>query len=355
MNYRILVINPGSTSTKIAVFDNEESVFECNIVHSNEELKAYAEIIDQHAFRKRLVLSALQEAGIPLRFDAVIGRGGLVRPIGGGVYEINDRLLHDTRHALRKHACNLGSLIAYELAREVAGCRAFMADPVVVDELCPEARISGSPLMPRSSVWHALNHRAIAHRFARETGCRYEDLNLIVAHLGGGISVAAHLRGRAVDVNNALDGEGPFSPERAGTLPSADLIRLCFSGRFTEEQLLRRVAGQAGLTAHLGTHDMREVLSRIEDGDKKAELMVEAMTYHIAKSIAAQSAVLCGRIDAILLTGGMAHSDYITQRITRRVGFLAPVRIYPGENELLSLAEAALGVLSGQCLAKTYE
>jgi len=351
---RILVINPGSTSTKIAVFEDEKPVFLRKILHTNEELQTFPEIIDQHDFRKVLILDELNAAGIPLHFDAIIGRGGLIRPIEGGVYEINERLLHDTRHAVHKHACNLGSLIAHELAQDIEGCRAFTADPVVVDELCPEARISGSPLTPRRSIWHALNHRAIAQRFAREKGCEYEDLNLIVCHLGGGISVAAHRHGKAVDVNNALDGEGPFSPERAGTLPSAALIHLCFSGRFTEEELLHHVAGQAGLTAHLGTHDMREVLSRIDAGDEKATLLVEAMIYHTAKSIAAESAVLCGQVDAILLTGGLAHSDYITQRLKRRVGFLAPIHIYPGEDELLALAEAALSVLTGRRKAKEY-
>lgn len=352
--HRILVINPGSTTTKIAVFEDEKPVYTESIVHTADDLKDFVHVVDQYEYRKNLVLDRLEAAGIERRFDAVVGRGGLVRPIEGGVYHVNERLRHDLRHAVRKHACNLGCLIAHEIAQVSGGCPAFMADPVVVDELCPEARVNGSPLMPRQSIWHALNHRAIARRYARERGCRYEDLNLIVAHLGGGISVAAHCHGKAVDVNNALDGEGPFSPERAGTLPSGGMIRLCFSGKYTEEQLLRRVAGKAGLNALLGTSDVREVLRRIEAGDEKAALMLDAMTFHIAKAVAAEAAVFSGQVDAILLTGGLAHAPYITERIERRVRFIAPVSVYPGEDELLSLAEAALGVLRGEYEAKEY-
>ena len=354
---KILVINPGSTSTKMAVYEDEKPILLRNITHTAEKLAPFGNVTEQQDFRRQLVLDELQQAGISLDFDAVIGRGGLVKPIAGGVYEINDKMVDDTLHGcvMHSHACNLGCLIAYEIASSIPHCRAFIADPGVVDELSPLARISGSPLMPRICIWHALNQRAIARRFALGIGKEYEDLNLIICHLGGGISVAAHEHGRAIDANNALDGEGPFSPERAGSLPAADLIRLCFSGKYTEEQLLKRIAGHAGLTAHLGTNNMREILERIKQGDKKAQLLADAMLYHTAKQIASEAAVLCGDIDAILLTGGMAHSDYIVSELRRRIGFLAPVYCFPGENEMEALALNALAILQGKREAKVYQ
>ena len=362
MPMKILVINPGSTSTKMAVYDHENPVFVRNIAHTAKELARFDAITEQQHFRRQLVLDELQRCNIPLDFDAVIGRGGLVKPIKGGVYEINKRMLEDTIHGcvMHNHACNLGCLIAYEIANMInsqqsKNCRAFIADPGVVDELSPFARISGSPLMPRICIWHALNHRAIARRYAHSIDKQYEDLNLIICHLGGGISIAAHEHGRAIDANNALDGEGPFSPERAGSLPAADLIRLCFSGKYDEKQLLKHIAGQAGLTAHLGTNNMLEILERINQGNLHAKLLVDAMLYHTAKAIAAESAVLCGRIDAILLTGGMAYSDYIISELRRRIEFLAPVHIFPGENEMEALALNALYVLQGKREAHVYK
>ena len=354
---KILVINPGSTSTKMAVYDHETPVLLHSIAHTAEELARFDAITEQQDFRQQLVLDELKHSNIPLGFDAVIGRGGLVKPISGGVYEINKRMLEDTLHGcvMHNHACNLGCLIAYDIATQIPNCRAFIADPGVVDELSPLARISGSPLMPRICIWHALNHRAIARRYAQSVGKQYEDLNLIICHLGGGISIAAHEHGRAIDANNALDGEGPFSPERAGSLPAADLIRLCFSGKYNEKQLLKHIAGQAGLTAHLGTNNMLEILERINQGDQHAKLIVDSMLYHTAKGIAAESAVLCGHIDAILLTGGMAHSDYIVSELCRRIGFLAPVHVFPGEDEMEALALNALDVLQGKRKAKVYE
>ena len=354
---KILVINPGSTSTKMAVYEDEKPVLLRNITHTAEELAPFDAITEQQDFRRQLVLEELRRSDIPLEFDAVIGRGGLVKPIAGGVYEINQQMIDDTLHGcvMHNHACNLGCLIANEIAQSIPGCRAFIADPGVVDELSPLARISGSPLMPRICIWHALNQRAIARRYARGIGREYEDLNLIICHLGGGISVAAHEHGRAIDANNALDGEGPFSPERAGSLPAADLIRLCYSGKYTEKQLLKRIAGHAGLTAHLGTNNMREILQRIKSGDEQAQLIVDAMLYHTAKQIASEAAVLCGQIDAILLTGGMAHSDYIVSELRRRIGFLAPVYTFPGEDEMEALALNALSVLQGKRQAKIYK
>ena len=353
---QILAINPGSTSTKIAVYEDEKPILLRTIRHSAEELKKFEDVIFEFPFRKQLVMDELARNDIPLQFNAVIGRGGLVKPIAGGTYEINQTMLDDTHSgiAMHNHACNLGCLIAYDIAKEIPGCRSFIADPGVVDELNDYARISGSPLMNRICIWHALNQRAIAKRFAREIGRHYNDMNLIICHLGGGISVAAHDHGRAVDANNALDGEGPFSPERAGSLPAADLIRLCFSGKYTEAQLLKRVAGQAGLTAHLGSNDMRVIEKRIAEGDEHAKLIVDAMIYHVAKNIVAEGAVLCGNIDAILLTGGLARSEYIITNLRRRIDFLAPVYCYPGEDEMEALAMNALDVLRGRQEAKVY-
>lgn len=352
---RILVINPGSTSTKIAVYNDEKEILVNTIRHSMEELAKYPRIIDQFEFRKDLVLKTLEENNIPFQFDAIVGRGGLLKPIPGGVYEVNDAMLNDIMHAMRTHACNLGCLLASELAVMLPGCRAFIADPGVVDELDEVARINGSPLMPRITIWHALNQRAIARRYAKEQGKRYKDLNLIVCHLGGGISVGAHQKGRAIDVPNALDGEGPFSPERAGTLPAGNLIDLCFSGKYTQAQLKKMVCGQGGLAAHLGTTDVQAIQKRIEEGDEHARLILEAMIYHIAKAVGGAAVALWGEVDAILLTGGIAYSEYITSRLKERVSFLAPVFIYPGEDELEALALNGLGALRGELPIQEYK
>ena len=345
---KILVINPGSTSTKIAVYENETPLLVRNISHTVEELSVYSQVVDQFEFRKNLVLQELEANKIPFDFDAVIGRGGLVKPIPGGVYEVNEAMKRDTVHAMRTHACNLGGLIADKLASSLPNCRAFIADPGVVDELEDIARITGSPLMPKITIWHALNQKAIARRFAREQGTQYEDLDLIICHLGGGISIAVHRHGRAIDANNALDGEGPFSP-------AGQLIDLCFSGQFTKDELKKRISGRAGLTAHLGTTDVPVIIKSIEEGDKKAELVLDAMIYNVAKAIGGAATVLCGKIDAILLTGGIAYSDYVISRLKKRISFLAPIHIYPGENEMESLAFNALGALKGELPIQIYK
>ncbi|NDW13070.1 butyrate kinase [Bacteroides sp. 214] len=351
---RILAINPGSTSTKIAVYEDEKLIMERTIRHSVDELSKYPSVIDQYAFRKELVLTALKEQNNSLTFDAVIGRGGLVKPIPGGIYEVNDALKHDLLHAKRNHASNLGGLIAAELAGMIPGCRSFIADPVVVDELDEIARVTGLPFLPHLSIFHALNHKAIARRHAAEQGVKYEELNLIVCHLGGGISVAAHREGRVVDVNNALDGEGPFSPERAGTLPAGQLIKLCFSGEYTEEELQKLIAGRAGLTAHLGTTDIPLILKCIEEGDERIQLVLDAMIYNVAKAVGGAAAVLKGKVNAILLTGGIAYSEYVTSALRNYISFLAPIHVYPGEDELQALAENALAALKGDLEIKTY-
>jgi butyrate kinase len=342
----------------MAVYEDEKPVVLRNITHANEELAQFDDVMEQFDYRKQLVLNELKHADVAMEFDAVIGRGGLVKPIAGGVYEINQTMLEDTHSgiAMHNHACNLGCLIAYDIAKDIPGCRSFIADPGVVDELNDYARISGSPLMNRICIWHALNQRAIARRFAQEVGKQYEDLNLIICHLGGGISVAAHDHGRAVDANNALDGEGPFSPERAGSLPAADLIRLCFSGKYTEKQLLKRIAGKAGLNAHLGTANVKEIELRIRDyGDTHAKLILDAMIYHIAKNIAGLGAVFCGKVDAILLTGGLARSEYVISQLRKRIEFLAPTYCFPGEDEMEALALNALAVLRGQREVAEYK
>lgn len=352
---KILAINPGSTSTKIAVYEDETPLLVRNIRHTVDELSVFPNVTDQFEFRKSLVLRELEANGIPFEFDAIVGRGGLVKPIPGGVYEVNEAMKRDTVHAMRTHACNLGGLIADELAASLPGCRAFIADPGVVDELDDVARITGSPLMPRITIWHALNQKAIARRYAKEHHTRYEDLDLIICHLGGGISVAAHKHGRAIDANNALDGEGPFSPERAGTLPAGQLIDLCFSGKFTKDELKRRISGRAGLTAHLGTTDVPTIIQSIEAGDKHAELILDAMIYNVAKTIGSEAVVLYGKVDAILLTGGIAYSDYVVSRLKKRISFLAPVFVYPGEDEMEALALNALGALRGELPVSVYE
>ncbi len=350
----ILAINPGSTSTKIAVYDDERQIFSCSIAHTPQELAAFDDVLDQEGFRYGLVVDKLHEAGFDLRFDAVIGRGSLAKPVEGGVYEVNERMIKDARETPDRHACDLGCIIARRVANLSPGCICLVADPGSVDELNEWARVTGSPLMPHYCIWHALNQRAIARRFASETGRRYEDLDLIVCHLGGGISIAAHEHGRAVDVNNALNGDGPFSPERAGTLPAGTLVNMVYSGRYSQAEWQRRIAGEAGMSAHLGTNDLREALRRVRAGDEHARLIVDAMLYHTAKAIAAHGATLRGHIDAILITGGMAHEQYVLDRLRERLDWLAPIHVYPGENEMQALAMNALLVTRGELKLKDY-
>ena len=353
--FRLLVINPGSTSTKIAVFDNEKPVLEQTIRHASEEIEKYDTIIDQFEFRKTVILDTLNENGINItKFSAVIGRGGLLRPMEGGTYKVNEQMLGDLREAARgQHASNLGAMIANEIAKQL-NIPAFIVDPVVVDELEPVARISGMPEIERISIFHALNQKAVARRAARDLGKPYEEVNLIVAHLGGGISVGAHKMGRVVDVNNALDGEGPFSPERAGGLPVGSLIKMCFSGKYTIDEMKKKIVGKGGLVAYLGTNDGREVQKMIEGGDKNAELIYQAMGYQVAKEIGACAAVLEGKVDAVCLTGGLAYNSNLTGFISERVSFIGDVRVYPGEDEMIALAEGGLRVLRGEEEAKAY-
>ncbi|MGG6544417.1 UNVERIFIED_CONTAM: butyrate kinase [Prevotella sp. 15_C9] len=352
--YKILAINPGSTSTKISVSRNEELLFVEDIKHSREELSRFEKISDQYEFRKQHVLDELKRRDIPLDFDATVGRGGLSKAVPSGVFRVNPQMITDQKKAFHQHACDLGCMLAYEIAELIPGCPSFVADPGVVDEMVPEAHVTGLPNVKRICIWHALNQKAIARRYAKDRETTYDKLNLIICHLGGGISIAAHEKGRAVDANNALDGAGPFSPERTGTLPMSEIIHLCFTSGMTEEELLRLVSARGGLLAHLGTNDMRAITERIATGDKHAELVVSAMLWHVAKAIAAEAAVLNGKVDAVLLTGGLCYSDYVVSRLRKRIEFLAPVVVYPGQDEMLALTENALAALKGEREVKDY-
>lgn len=354
MGFKVLAINPGSTSTKVALFEDEQPLLELTLRHSPEELSQFADIADQHAWRRDIVLKALEEKGIALsELATVIGRGGLTKPIEGGCYEVNDKMIEELHNPWMTHACNLGGLIAADIARE-AGIKAYIADPAVIDELDEIARLTGLPQVTRHSIFHALNQKAIARLYAKKIGKRYEELNLIVAHLGGGISVGAHALGRVIDVNNALNGDGPFAPERAGTLPAVSVVDLCFSGEYTKDQIGKMLAGKGGIVALLETNSMFEVETRALQGEPKARLVFDAMCYNVGKQIGAMAAVLHGKIDGILITGGIARSEYVIERLKEQCGFLAPISVYPGENELESLVENALGILRGERQPKEY-
>jgi len=354
--FRILAINPGSTSTKIAVYRNNKSVFLKNIKHSSEELKVFPKIADQFEFRKEIILKELKEADIKIdEISAVVGRGGLIKPIESGVYEVNEQMKEDIKNCIMgEHACNLGALIADNIAKTIPNARAFIADPVVVDEMEDVARVSGHPLFKRLSIFHALNQKAISRIHAKSLDKKYEELNLIVAHLGGGITVGAHKLGKVIDVNNGLDGEGPFSPERSGTLPAGQLAKLCFSGEYTHEEVKKLITGQGGLVAHAGTNDAYEVEMKAKAGDPKAKLLQNAMAYNIGKTIGAFSTVLKGKVDAILLTGGIAHNPDLVAYIKEMVEFIAPVVVYPGEDEMAALAMNGLMALNGEVPLKIY-
>ena len=349
---KILALNPGATSTKIAVFDGDQVLLKTMVEHQGSSLDGFARVIDQLDYRRDLILSALQEAGIALDdLDAVVGRGGLLKPIPGGTYAVNAALLADLGKG-REHASNLGGVLADSLAGPL-GIPAFIVDPVSVDEMEPEARLSGLPELPRNSFSHALNSKAVARRAAKEMGGTYADFNFVVAHLGTGVSITAHRKGRMVDVSGA-DEEGPFSPARAAGLPSMLLAKLCYSGKYTEKQMLDLLVGSGGLYAHLGTRDVREAERRAQDGDAQAAIVMKAMAYRIAREIGAMAAVLAGRVDRVLITGGIAYSERLVADVSARVAFIAPILVMPGEEELEALAEGALRVLRREEPAKVY-
>ncbi len=344
-NKHVLAINPGSTSTKIAIFLDEEKVLGQSISHTAEELAPFPRIIDQHHFRQGVILGFLKQNNFDIKqLAAVVGRGGLLGPMASGTYLVNDEMTAYLKTTRIEHASNLGALLASDIARPV-GIDAFIVDPVTVDEMIPLARITGLPEIPRVSIFHALNQKAAAREAAKKLGKPYESCRLIVAHLGGGISVGAHIDGKVVDVNNALNGDGPFAPERAGSLPSWSLVELATSGRYDQATLKKMITGKGGIVAHLHVNDMRKVEDRVKAGDTEAILIFEAMAYNVAKEIGALAAVLEGKIDAIVLTGGIAFDTLFVELIRRRVEFMAQLIILPGEDEMTALAQGALRVL----------
>lgn len=345
---KILVINPGSTSTKFAVYHDEECAFEKTLRHQGEELAPYPNVAAQYEFRKTTILNALKEAGIEPKFDIVVGRGGLLHPVTSGAIEVNDEMCDDLRAAkYGEHACNLGGLIAIDIARS-CGCKAIIADPVVVDELNDIARVTGFPELPKRSILHTLNQKAIARRYAKEEGKAYDKVNVVVAHLGGGISVSAHCQGRIIDTNNALAGNGPFTPERTGTLCAKELVDLCYSGKYTHDEMKKKLVGKGGLMALMGVNDARSVHEMAKAGDEKAKLVFDAMAYNVAKEIGAMAVAMNGKVDAILITGGIAYNEYFVNFIREMVQFIAPVKAYPGEDELGALASNGYRVLNGE-------
>lgn len=357
MSYRVLAINPGSTSTKIAVFDDSTPLFEKNLRHDPEELDRFGGIIEQYEFRKNLVLEAMQEYQVsPSSLHAVVGRGGLVRAVSGGTWRICDNMLRDLKDPTlwgRIHASNLGSFIANAIGSDL-GIPSFIVDPVVVDEFDDIARISGIPEIERKSLFHALNIRYISRLLAKELGKDFNTANMIGVHMGGGISVAAIREGRVVDVNNALLGMGPFSPQRAGALPIGDLLDLAYSGKYTKKELGGYLSKQAGLLAYLGTDSGIEINKRIEEGDTKAKEIQDAMCYQVAKEIGCCATVLCGKVDAIFLSGGLVYNASIVDEIRKRTEFIAPLHLYPGEKEMEALCMGGVRVLSGLEEAKEY-
>jgi len=354
MKENILVINPGSTSTKIALFNQKgKEIFSKSITHSTEELSQFKSLLEQGPIRKKIILDTLKKENIDTNsLKAVIGRGGILKPLAAGTYTVNDELIEDLKHSSREHASNLGGIISREIAEEI-DVPAYIADPVSVDEFTDIARISGLKGIERESLLHTLNIRANAFRYAKEQGKKLEELNLIVAHLGGGISIAPIEKGKIIDVNNANDG-GPFSPERTGALPNKALIHLCYSGKYSEKELIKLITHQGGLVSYLETNDVREVVGKIEQGDKYAELIFEAMCYQIAKEIGAMATVLKGKVEAIILTGGLSHNEILVKKIKERAGWIAPVVVYSGEEEMKALAQAVIRVINKVEEVKTY-
>ncbi len=356
MGYKSLIINPGSTSTKIGVFEDETLLFEETLRHATEVITQYDSVVAQKDFRREVIADVLKEKNFDVKdLDVIVGRGGLLKPIPSGTYAVSEELIKDLMECKRgEHASNLGGIIAKEMADEL-NIPAYIVDPVVVDELDEVARLSGHPELPRTSIFHALNQKAVAKRYAKETGANYEDLNLIVVHMGGGVSVGAHRDGKVVDVFNALDGDGAFSPERAGGVPSGELIRLCYSGKYTEKEMIKQLVGKGGYNAYLGTNDARDVEKAVLEGtDEYAILVYRAFVHQIAKDIGAMAAVLNGKVDQIIFTGGIAYSKSTIADFKEKISFIAPITVYPGEDELLALAQGGLRVLKGEEEAKEY-
>lgn len=351
---KILAINPGSTSSKIGYFEDKNCISSITIRHDQEDIARFESIIDQYSMRKNAIMEWLNEQRINVKeLNGVVGRGGLLRPTQGGTFKVNEAIISDLKSArFGVHASNLGAIIAREIA-DKAGVNAYIVDPVTTDEYGPLARYAGHPEFQRISVFHALNQKASARTVSEKIGQEYCDLNLIIAHLGGGATIAAHERGRVVDVNNGLE-EGPFTPERSGSLPVLEVIKMSYSGDFTHDEMKKKVVGRGGMTAYLGTSDIQTVVEIAKKGDTKATEILEAMVYQICKEIGACSTVLKGSVDAIVITGGVAYSDFVTDQIKERVSFIAPIHILPGENELQSMTNGVLRVLEGKEDARIY-
>ena len=366
MKGRILVINTGSTSSKIGFYDSGEKLFETNLTHSAEEVAKYESVMDQDVMRLGAITDFLSEKGVALEsIDVAMARGGLITPIKTGVYEVNE----DMRIALRAgkegvHACNLSALLADEIAEMVNAaraqkgirekCRAFIADPPMADEMLPEVKVGGLPEFPRRTLFHALNSRAMVRRYARSIGKTNKEVTVIVAHMGGGSSVSLHRNGLVIDVNDSLGGDGPISPERAGSVPGFPLVEKCFSGKWTKDQIKKRLVGRGGAVAYFGTNDFRSILERAAAGEQECKVFVDGYCLSIAKYIGALATDVCGKVDAILITGGIARSREVIDSITSKVSFIAPVKVYPGEDELESLAENGYGILAREFEIKTY-
>ena len=355
MSIKSLIINPGSTSTKIGVFEDENLLFEETLRHSTEEIAQYATIADQKDFRKAILMNLLKEKNFDIKsLGMVVGRGGMLKPIPGGTYAVTDDLLHDLVIGKQgQHASNLGGMLAREIGDEI-GVPSFIVDPVVVDELCDVARYSGVPELPRTSVFHALNQKAVAKRYAKETGKAYDSLNLIVVHMGGGVSVGAHKNGKVIDVFNALDGDGAFSPERAGAVPVGALIKMCFSGEYTEKEIYKKFVGNGGFNAYLGTNDMRDVEKMVSEGDAKAKEIRDAFIFQVSKNIGSMSCVLKGKVDQIIVTGGIAYDKEVVAGLKEAAEWIAPFTVYPGEDELLALVQGGLRVMNKEEEACVY-
>ncbi|MGN0253330.1 MAG: butyrate kinase [Lachnospiraceae bacterium] len=355
MSVKSLIINPGSTSTKIGVFEDETLLFEETLRHSTEEISKYATIFDQKDFRKNIIIDLLKSKEFEVKsLGMVVGRGGMLKPIPGGTYACTDALVKDLEVGVSgQHASNLGGILAREIADEI-GVPSFIVDPVVVDELMPIARYSGVPELPRVSIFHALNQKAVAKRYAKETGKKYEDLNLIVIHMGGGVSVGPHKNGKVIDIFNALDGDGAFSPERSGAVPVGALVKMCFSGEYTQAEVYKKLVGNGGFNAYVGTNDMRDVEKMVNEGNEKAAEVRDAFILQMSKNIGAMATVLEGKVDQIIVTGGIAYDKYVVAKLKERCEWIAPFTVYPGEDELLALVQGGLRVLNGEEEAKNY-
>ncbi len=352
---KILIVNPGSTSTKIGIFTQGKMIVNQSVKHDDAELRKFATIWDQYDFRRDAIFKVLQDNNLSMgEMDAIACRGGNVRPLPGGIYRICPKMIEDMKSGIYGgHPINVGGLVSYDLGNQF-NIPVLTADPPMTDELCTSARYSGIPQISRQSSFHALNQKATARKIAAELGKKYEELNLIVTHLGGGISVGAHRKGKIIDVNNALDGDGPFSPERAGSLPAGDLVKLCFSGEYSKKEVLKLLTGGGGLFAYLGTTDAIEIERRIASGDQKAAEVYEAMSYQIAREIGACAAVLEGEVDAIALTGSLVYSKVLLNSLQKKISFIAPVLLNPGENEMEALADAAMRYFNNEEALSIY-